>query len=166
MWLSQLMVAASAVAFCLLGLAFAALCRSCTHQEGCEAEISQANVCCGPGASQQMAHAPAAEARVVWPRHSQTCCLNEHIADGHKDCQLALHARMLHSVKCLQDGRQHGLTMTFTLVDLAAGPCWGSLAASLSDCILEADLSGTFSCRHASRIRCQSANPAQSAAVP
>ena len=33
MSLSQLMVAASAVASCLLGLAFAALCRSCTHKK-------------------------------------------------------------------------------------------------------------------------------------
>ena len=52
MWLSQLMVAASAVAFCHMWLIFAALCRSCTYQEVCEAEVSQAMVCCGPGASQ------------------------------------------------------------------------------------------------------------------
>ena len=70
MWLSQLMVAASDVAFCHMWLIFAALCRSCTYQEVCEAEVSQAMVCCGPGASQQSAHAPAAEARNVQPSHS------------------------------------------------------------------------------------------------
>ena len=55
-WTSSplLIAAASAAALGPLWLAFAAPCCSCTDQDVCEAESSQAMLWCGPGARQQV----------------------------------------------------------------------------------------------------------------